>query len=197
MPEAQRLGADERHEIALPLPGRRFAQRRRSAHRRPARASGGQERSSIAPGTKITVLPATENWPLPPLHQSSRTTSPAVADLQRRQPLRAGLTRGIKRHLQAEREFVLGVGWPAFKAAANRTEAASRAFENPCQQKSCNLSRNLRRVQRRATFYVDEYDIGQTGPKRKSLLQKQIPAALACGDSFARRGRRPISGPSP
>src|SRR5882724_11451742 len=27
-PEAQRPGADERHEIALPLPGRRLAQRR-------------------------------------------------------------------------------------------------------------------------------------------------------------------------
>ncbi|MGY4348342.1 hypothetical protein ACVWXM_004809 [Bradyrhizobium sp. GM7.3] len=38
--------------------------------------AGGQERSWIWPGTKITVLPATENWPLPPLHQSSSTTSP-------------------------------------------------------------------------------------------------------------------------
>src|SRR5262249_29788598 len=38
--------------------------------------AGGQPRSSIAPATKITVLPATENWPLPPLHQSSSTTSP-------------------------------------------------------------------------------------------------------------------------
>ena len=38
--------------------------------------AGGQARSSIVPATKITVLPATENWPLPPLHQSSSTTSP-------------------------------------------------------------------------------------------------------------------------
>src|SRR6516164_4707768 len=38
--------------------------------------SEGQARSSRRPTTKITVLPATENWPLPPLHQSSRTTSP-------------------------------------------------------------------------------------------------------------------------
>ena len=38
--------------------------------------AGGQARSSIWPATKITVLPATENWPLPPLHHSSSVASP-------------------------------------------------------------------------------------------------------------------------
>src|ERR1700719_2965586 len=38
--------------------------------------AGGQSWSSSGPGTKITVLPATENWPLPPLHHSSSLASP-------------------------------------------------------------------------------------------------------------------------
>src|SRR4029077_20300627 len=36
----------------------------------------------------------------------------AIADLQRRQPLRSRLTRHVQRHLQAERKAVIGAGWP-------------------------------------------------------------------------------------
>src|ERR1700738_3315264 len=38
--------------------------------------AGGQSRSCSGPGTKITVLPATENWPLPALQHSSSIASP-------------------------------------------------------------------------------------------------------------------------
>jgi len=59
------------------------------------------------PATKITVLPAIENWPLPPLHHSSSVASP-LSQYQRREPLRSGLTRRVQCHLQPKRELVIG-----------------------------------------------------------------------------------------
>jgi len=38
--------------------------------------AGGQARSCSGAATKITVLPATENWPLPALHHRSSVASP-------------------------------------------------------------------------------------------------------------------------
>jgi len=55
---------------------------------------------------KITVLPVTENCPLPPLHHRSRTVSP-LADIEIGDPLRPGLGRHLQRHFHAEGKTIV------------------------------------------------------------------------------------------
>src|SRR4051812_30853834 len=89
-PEAQRLRACERYQVALPLPGCGFAQRRDQlivglrARRRTAAVLQGtcEKHHGIAGDGEL---------PLAGLAPQLQRDLTAVADIQRRQPLRAGL----------------------------------------------------------------------------------------------------------
>src|SRR6202043_1784454 len=103
----QRLGPEERDVIALPLPGRRFAQRREQfiVGLRPGLRTAaifqrsGDEDDGIAGDRELA--PAA-------LAPQLNPGLAAVADLQRRQSLGAGLARSIQCHLESEWKAVFG-----------------------------------------------------------------------------------------
>ena len=161
--------------------------------------AGGQARSSIGPATKITVLPATENWPLPPLHHSSSDGLAIVADLQVRHPLRSGLARGVQRHRESERKVVFGARRDGAEARPPpATSATAAAPHKTCQLKTCNPSKS------RAAHGSARRSMGECATLTRLAatkiyrLAKQIPAGAIepRGFSSVPSGPAVTSGPS-
>src|SRR5260370_24561280 len=125
-------------------------------------SAGGQARSCKGPATKITVLPATENWPLPALHQSSRMVSPAspISIFGIRFDPGCGPTSNVISNPNGN-PLSPNAGM-ALSTAAPKTSAIAACLTNL-------VTKNIRPLERsRRAFLIGKRDIDQIGPAKKS-----------------------------
>src|SRR5439155_4796471 len=127
----QRLRTDERHEIALPLPGAGFRQRRNQLviGLRPVRRTGpvfhraGDEDHGVARHRKLALAA------LAPEFEDDLA---AVADFQVRYSLGSRLTPGIQRHFRSKRKAVIGESRTDNKSSHEQSQRNSNLLPKAC-----------------------------------------------------------------